>query len=51
MFWLLASILLIAWAAAIALKVTTGVIHILLVAAIILYILGFARGRRGTATV
>jgi hypothetical protein len=51
MLWLIASILLIAWIVSLALKVTTGIIHILLVAAIILYIFGFVRGRRGHAAV
>ena len=51
MLWILASILLVAWIVSLALKVTTGIIHLLLVAAVILYIFGFVRGRRGTATV
>jgi Family of unknown function (DUF5670) len=51
MLWILASILLVAWIVSLALKVTTGIIHVLLVAAIILYVFGFVRGRRGTATV
>ena len=52
MLWIIASILLVAWIVSLALKVTTGVIHLLVVAAIILYIVGFLRGRgRGTASV
>jgi hypothetical protein len=38
------------WIATLALKVTTGLIHLLLVAAIILWIVGFARGRFGRTT-
>lgn len=52
MLWIIASILLVAWIVSLALKVTTGVIHLLVVAAIILYIIGFVRGRgHGTASV
>ena len=46
MLWLLASILLLAWIVLLAFKVTVGAIHILLVAAILLYIYGAIRGRR-----
>ncbi len=51
MLWIIASILLVAWIISLALKVTTGIIHLLVVAAVILYIWGFVRGRRGHATV
>jgi hypothetical protein len=51
MLWIIASILLVAWIVSLALKVTTGVIHLLVVAAIILYIFGFIRGRGRTASV
>ena len=47
MLWLLASILLLAWVVALAFKVTVGVIHLLLVAALVLYVYGFVRGRTG----
>jgi hypothetical protein len=52
MLTLLATILLVAWIVALAFKVTAGAIHVLLVAAIALFILGFFRGgRTGRATV
>ncbi len=49
--WILAAILVAFWVAGLALKVTTGLIHIALVAALILFVLGFFRGRRSTSTV
>ncbi len=51
MLWLLASILLVAWVVLLALKITAGAIHVLLLAAIALYIIGLVRGRRARATV
>jgi hypothetical protein len=51
MLWLLASILLLAWIVLLAFKVTAGAIHILLVAALALYIFSAVRGRRATGTV
>jgi hypothetical protein len=45
MLWLLASLLLLAWIVALAFKVTVGAIHLLVVAAIVLYVWGFVRGR------
>ena len=50
MLWILGAILLAAWIVSLAFKVTVGVIHLLLVAAVVLFVLGFLRGRR-TATV
>ncbi len=50
MLWLIGSILLVIWILAIALKVTTGLIHLLLAAAIVLYLLGLFRGRRAAAS-
>jgi len=50
MLWILGAILLAAWIVALAFKVTVGAIHLLLVAAVVLFVLGFFRGRR-TATV
>lgn len=50
--WILAAILIAFWVIGLALKITTGLIHIALVAAVILFILGFFRGRRaGRASV
>jgi hypothetical protein len=46
MLWLLASMLLLAWIVLLALKVTAATIHVLLVAALALYVVGLIRGRR-----
>ncbi len=51
MLWLLASILLLAWIVLLALKVTAGAIHILLIAALALYIFSAIRGRRAHGAV
>ena len=48
MLWVIAAILLAFWILGLAFKVTTGLIHIALVAAVILFVLGFFRGRRTT---
>jgi hypothetical protein len=45
MLFLLASLLLLAWIVALAFKVTVGAIHLLVIAAIALYVWGFVRGR------
>ncbi len=50
MLWLIGSILLLIWIVSLAFKVATGLIHLLLIAAVIFFIAGFFRGRR-TATV
>ncbi len=49
MLWLLASILLLAWIVALAFKVTVGAIHLLLIAAIALYVWSAIRDRRAGA--
>ena len=49
--WIIAAVLLAFWILGLAFKVTTGIIHIALVAALILFVLGFFRGRRSRATV
>lgn len=51
MLWLLASILLLAWIVLLAFKITAGAIHVLLVAALALYIFSAIRGRREHGTV
>jgi hypothetical protein len=51
MLWLLASVALLAWIVLLAFKVTASVIHVLLVAALALYVLGAVRGRRARAPV
>ena len=43
--WILAAVLVAFWVMGLALKITTGLIHIALVAALILFVLGFFRGR------
>ncbi len=43
--WILAAILVAFWVLGLALKVTTGLIHLALIAALILFVLGFFRGR------
>lgn len=48
MLWILASILLLAWIVSLAFKVTVGAIHLLVVAALVLYLVGFLKGRTRT---
>jgi VIT1/CCC1 family predicted Fe2+/Mn2+ transporter len=50
MLWFLGALLIVFWVIGIAFKVTTGLIHVALIAGLILFILGFFRGRRPTAT-
>ena len=50
MLWFLGALLIVVWIIGLAFKVTTGVIHIALIAGLILFVLGFFRGRRTTAT-
>jgi hypothetical protein len=49
MLFAIAAILFLAWLVGLAFKITSGVIHLALVAAVILFIVGFVRGRSGTA--
>lgn len=49
MLWILASVLLLAWIVALALKVTVGAIHLLVVVALALYLWSFLRGRTRTS--
>jgi hypothetical protein len=49
MLWFLGSILIIFWVIALAMKVTVGIVHLALVAGIVLFVLGFFRGRKTTA--
>lgn len=51
MLWILAAILLAFWVLGLALKVTTGLIHIALIAAVILFVVGFFRGRSSAGSV
>ena len=50
MLWFLGVALLAFWVIGLAFKVTTGLIHIALIAAIAMFILGFFRGRTGVGT-
>ncbi len=51
MLWILAAVLLAFWVLGLALKVTTGLIHLALIAAVILFVVGFFRGRRSASSV
>ena len=48
MLYLIGAVLLALWLAGLAFKITAGVIHLALVAAAILFVFGFFRGRRTT---
>ena len=50
MLWFLGALLIVFWVIGLAFKVTTGVIHLALVAGLILFVLGFFRGRNRTVT-
>ena len=47
MLFALGGLLLVIWLASLALKVTFGAIHLLLVVAVVLFVIGFIRGRTG----
>ncbi len=52
MLWIIAAVLFAVWIMGLAFKVTTGLIHVALVAALILFVMGFFRGRgRSSASV
>jgi hypothetical protein len=44
------ALLLVIWLASLALKVTVGAMHLLLLAAVVLFVIGFIRGRSGRST-
>ena len=48
MLFALGGLLLVIWLASLALKVTFGAIHLLVVLAVVLFVIGFIRGRTGT---
>jgi len=50
MLWLLCALLIVVWVIGVAFKVTSGLIHVALIAGLILFLLGFFRGRRTAAT-
>jgi len=43
----LGGLLLLIWLASLALEVTAGAIHLLLLLAVVLFVIGFIRGRTG----
>jgi len=45
MLWFLGALLIVIWIIGLAFKVTTGIIHIALIAGLILFIIGFFKGR------
>ena len=49
MLWFLGALLIVIWVIAVALKVTTGILHVALIAGLILFVMGFFRGRHPTA--
>jgi uncharacterized protein DUF5670 len=49
MLWFLGALLIVVWIVCLALKVTTGIIHVALIAGLILFVMGFFRGRHTTA--
>jgi len=49
MLWFLGALLIVFWMIGVAFKVTTGLIHVALIAGLILFILGFFKGRRTAA--
>ncbi|GAC1344180.1 MAG: hypothetical protein NVS2B9_04820 [Myxococcales bacterium] len=48
MLWLLGALLVVFWIVGLAFKVTTGAIHLALIAALFLFVLGFFRSRATT---
>lgn len=49
MLWFLGALLILFWVLGLAFKITTGVIHLALIAGLILFVMGFFKGRT-TAT-
>jgi Flp pilus assembly protein TadB len=48
MLWFIGALLIVCWVIGLAFKVTTGVIHLALIAGLILFVLGFFKGRDTT---
>ena len=46
MLWFIGALLIVVWVIGLAFKVTTGIIHIALIAGLILFVLGFFKGRQ-----
>jgi len=49
MLWFLGALLIVFWILGLAFKITTGVIHLALIAGLILFVAGFFKGRHTTA--
>ena len=49
MLWFLGALLIVFWVIGVAFKVTTGLIHVALIAGLILFVMGFFRGRKTAA--
>ena len=49
MLWFLGALLVVFWIIGLAFKVTTGIIHLALIAGLILFIVGFFKGRQTPA--
>ena len=49
MLWFIGALLIVFWVIGLAFKVTTSVIHLALIAGLILFVLGFFKGRDRTA--
>ena len=49
MLWFLGALLIVIWVIGLFFKVTTGIIHVALIAGLILFVMGFFRGRHTTA--
>ena len=49
MLWFLGALLILFWVLGLAFKITTGFIHLALIAGLILFVMGFFKGRT-TAT-
>ena len=49
MLWFFGALLIVVWIIGLAFKVTTGIIHLAFIAGLILFILGFFRGRTTAA--
>lgn len=48
MLWMLGALLIVFWILGLAFKVTAGVLHLALIAGLVLFVLGFFRGRTTT---
>jgi hypothetical protein len=49
MLWFLGALLIVFWVVGLAFKVTTGLIHVALIAGLVLFVMGFFKGRKTAA--